>query len=73
MTFVTIYSISNLPFMHNQNTNSLIIAQKYLRNLSLTSVQIHHTNSLCMKTISKCSQYTEPTSRTSNEGFAKTN
>lgn len=32
MTFYNIQSIDDLPFRHNQNTNSSIISQKYLTN-----------------------------------------
>lgn len=32
MMFSIIHTIGDLPFMYNQNTNSLIIAQKYLTN-----------------------------------------
>lgn len=81
MIFVSINSIADLPFMHNQNTNSLIIAQKYLTNSFsdiLTNTQSKYIPLLYtmdMKTNRPKNALNKPPNdgRTSNEVLAKIN
>lgn len=60
MLFKNIHSIADLPFMYNQNTNSLIIAQKYLTNSFLWHPYKYTTDSLYENKISKRSHQSEP-------------